>query len=364
MIDALNLVNFKGFLDVTIPVGGVTLLSGLNNSGKSSVIQALRMFCQSYEGESPLLSGHGTVAELRARRANPGSSVCIGVHRVRGDESAALDELVLKADSHTRPVNAPLTCYVGADRLGPRIVLPIERSLGGMPRIGDKGEFVLDFLDRLGNALLPETMHHEKSEGNTLHYEIKGWLNEIAPGVLFHFSLDPKRDASHAEIDSFRPTNVGFGISYTLPILAALLGMTAVAPRNGWGEDWGNHWESMKQARGVLLLLENPEAHLHPKGQTALGALIVRAAACGIQVVVESHSDHLMDGIRIAVKKGMIESRRVLFHFFERSAPDQCTFKTPQLHADGKLDFWPEGFFDQTMKNRAVLASRREPNGS
>lgn len=360
MIDSLSLVNFKGFLDTTIPMGGVTLLSGLNNSGKSSVIQALRMFCQSFEGESPLLSGHGTVDELRARRASPGSSLRIGICRAYGTH----DALVLETDGPIRPGSAPVACHIGADRHGPRIMLPIERSLGGMPRIGDKGEFVLDFLDRLGNTLLPETMHHEKSEGSTLHYEIQGWLTEIAPGVVFRFSLDPKRDASHAEIDSFRPTNVGFGISYTLPILAALLGMTAGPPRNGWDEEWGNRWESMKQERGILLLLENPEAHLHPKGQTAMGALIVRAAACGIQVVVESHSDHLMDGIRIAVKRGMIGSQSVLFHFFERSAQDQCTFKTPRLHSDGKLDFWPEGFFDQTMKNRSILASRREPGGS
>jgi predicted ATPase len=359
MIDSLRLIGFKGFEDEEITMGGVTLLSGLNNSGKSSVIQALRMFCQSSEGKSPLLPGHGTVDELRARRAKPGSSINISVSRPRGEQDKTLETLSLTMGGHEAPENAPVACYVGADRHGPRTTLPIERSLGGMPCIGDKGEFVLDFLGRLRETLLPEAMHHKNSEGSTLNFEIQGWLNEIAPGVKFSFELDEKRDSAHAVIDELRPTNVGFGISYTMPILAALLGMTAGPPQGGWGDEWGTRWENMKQNQGVLVMLENPEAHLHPKGQTAMGELIVKAAACGIQIVVETHSDHLMDGIRIAVKKELIDSAKINFHFFERNTEDQCTFTSPKLHPNGKLEFWPDGFFDQALKNRAILASRR-----
>lgn len=360
MITSLKLENFKGFVDETIIMGGVTLLSGLNNSGKSSTIQALRMFCKNHPGENPLLPGHGSVEEIRARGANADAPVCISICWTNGEQNVVEEQLILKTDGCEQPGKTPLACYVGADRFGPRMSLPIERSLGGMPCIGDNGEFVLDFLHRLENTLLPEIMHHDKSEGNTLSYEIQGWLHEIAPSASFRLTLDSQRDTSYAKIDNLRPTNVGFGISYSMPILAALLGMTAGPPHLGWDVLWGQQWEEMKLERGVLVMLENPEAHLHPKGQTIMGELIVKAAACGVQVVVETHSDHLMDGIRMAVKKGILDCDRVKFHFFERNAQDQCLIKSPKLHANGKLDFWPDGFFDQTMKNRAVLASRSE----
>lgn len=54
--------------------------------------------------------------------------------------------------------------------------------------------------------------------------------------------------------------------------------------------------------RNTLVILENPEAHLHPRGQTEMGKLIASVAHSGCQVIVETHSDHLFDGIRIYAK--------------------------------------------------------------
>ncbi len=90
-----------------------------------------------------------------------------------------------------------------------------------------------------------------------------------------------------------------------------------------------------------------------------MGRLIALSAASGIQVIVETHSEHIMDGIRIAVKEGLIESDKTVFHYFNRNSEYESTITTPKLHSDGKLDSWPEGFFDQTLKNRAKLARRR-----
>jgi len=97
---------------------------------------------------------------------------------------------------------------------------------------------------------------------------------------------------------------------------------------------------------------------LHPQGQTAMGRLIAFAASCGVQVFVESHSDHLMDGIRIAVKEGVIHSDAVAFHFLSKSVEGISQVESPSLHSSGKLDYWPKGFFDQTLRNRAVLAKK------
>ena len=102
---------------------------------------------------------------------------------------------------------------------------------------------------------------------------------------------------------------------------------------------------------GTLVFLENPEAHLHPRGQSRLGELIARAADAGIQVIMETHSDHILNGVRIAVRNGYVEPDAVALHYFERSTTKQkqttSIVVSPELDKYGKLSFRPEGFFDE-----------------
>jgi predicted ATPase len=130
----------------------------------------------------------------------------------------------------------------------------------------------------------------------------------------------------------YRATNVGFGLSYVLPVLVALLGVS----------------------RGGLVLIENPEAHLHPRGQTRLGELCARAAAAGVQVVIETHSDHVMDGSRIAIREGVLEASNAAFHYFGRTG-EEIEVVSPSVDAEGRLSEWPAGFFDQTRRDTARL---------
>ena len=123
-----------------------------------------------------------------------------------------------------------------------------------------------------------------------------------------------------------RPQNVGFGLTQLFPILVALLSAD----------------------EGDLLLIENPEVHLHPKAQQAIGYLLGVAASSGVQVILETHSDHVLNGVRVAVKRGQLSPGDTAVHFF---APDPdsgpAAPRSPLLNADGKLSEWPEGFFDQ-----------------
>ena len=106
------------------------------------------------------------------------------------------------------------------------------------------------------------------------------------------------------------------------------------------------------------MLLENPEAHLHPQGQFKLGELMVRAASCGIQVIVESHSDHILNGIRVAVRQKIIAPDKVRLYYLSRPADtDQLSSKvdSPRVDEDGRIDEWPEGFFDEWEKGLEQL---------
>lgn len=126
----------------------------------------------------------------------------------------------------------------------------------------------------------------------------------------------------------FRATNVGFGLSYVLPVLTAL-----IAARSG-----------------DLVIIENPEAHLHPRGQTKLGELAARAAAADIQLVVETHSDHFLDGIRVAAREKVIDPSATKIHYFTRHGAEAAVI-TPAIMPDGSLTEWPSGFFDEREEN-------------
>ena len=126
----------------------------------------------------------------------------------------------------------------------------------------------------------------------------------------------------------FKPVNVGFGFTYVLPIIVAVL---AARP-------------------GDLLLIENPESHLHPQGQAQLGTLLACAAADGVQPIVETHSDHLINGVRVAVKERQIKPEQVSVYYFERDpeAEEHVTqIVQPTIDINGRLSQQPRGFFDE-----------------
>ncbi|WP_338044553.1 AAA family ATPase [Nostoc edaphicum] len=113
----------------------------------------------------------------------------------------------------------------------------------------------------------------------------------------------------------------------------------------------------------TLILVENPEAHLHPRGQTKMGELLALAASCGVQVVIETHSDHVLNGIRLAVHSGKLEPEDVQLHYFQRQEKQGQIFTevvSPRIDRNGRIDRWPDGFFDEWEKNLITLLKPRD----
>jgi predicted ATPase len=124
---------------------------------------------------------------------------------------------------------------------------------------------------------------------------------------------------------------MGFGVSTALPILVAGL----VAERNG------------------LLVIENPEIHLHPAGQSAIGEFLAKVAADGVQVLVETHSDHVINGMRRAVAESELPARDAVLHYFDDAVTEIA------VDERGKLSTWPAGFFDQIDRDLGAIALRQ-----
>ena len=367
MIDRIRMVNFKCFEEQTVSLGHLTVLAGLNGAGKSSVMQALLLLRQSG------LRADGAPDALRWR----GELVDLGSFRDVLFEGADRDRIELEAVFHSaesvgvevgvddagRPdvirrtgfAGAPDSSlyrrsmfYLMADRLGPQRTLPFwdRQQEAGTP-LGRRGEDVLWFLGgNRGDVAVPKPLRYDDTLKGTLFTQAVAWLGVVSPGVDLRIDSMPKADlaaagfafsqAGDVATRVFRAVNVGFGLSYALPLIVALLSVR--------GDD--------------LVMMENPEAHLHPGGQTRVAELAARAAATGAQVVLETHSDHVLDGIRLAVRNAVIPPDKVSLHYFCRDDL-KVRVRTPVINRNGRLDSWPEGFFDQHERNLAALVVPR-----
>ena len=329
MIKELTLKGFKSFYDVTLNIAPLTVLTGLNSSGKSSVIQALLML----RNRGRALEGHGTAAELTNIYYSKRYSIQIA-YETRGSQKY-LYGFGPEAERSMKPL-AHQFIYVSADRYGPRTSIPVNSDF----LLGERGDNVLKCIEEFEGTELDHRLIHENSEGVTFGYNLRAWLGAISPGVDFKSKIEPMTDSSYTMFDGHRATNVGFGLSYTLPIIVAIF--LGSLTRD-------------KRLMNPVVLIENPEAHLHPKGQTEMARLICSAVEAGAQVIVETHSDHLFDGIRIYAKKNPGFAEKVATHWFELDKERLTHVESPQMDDNGRLDFWPAGMFDQFGMNAAEL---------
>lgn len=362
-ITKIRLENFKCFSNVELEIGKLTFLVGLNSVGKSSIIQSVLL---------PLQSTHDTDIEVNGSLINLGSYQDILNIRAPDDSVRVSIEMDGElstwgysegyiTDSHQEDVLPLLSGtshnlhsiknkfqYISAERWGPRDNVPVlHRHRDGW--LGKNGEHVIDYLFSLTNAktagdyknlLSDDPRIHHNAHSSTILASIEAWLGEISPGVSFDVNVYKEANIGWSlfgyEGDSkkYRSSNVGFGISYSLGIISAILGAKP----------------------GDILVLENPEAHIHPRGQSQLGHLLALATNAGIQLLVETHSEHIINGARVAIKKHNVSHDNILIYFFNKDVSNsspEVTKITPDKRAT--LSVWPKGFFDQTVIDMEMI---------
>lgn len=350
MIDKISITNFKCFENIDLRLHDLNVFAGLNSAGKSTAIQSLLLFKQSQE-QDPLvrnvvLNGHYVSLGVGKDILNEYTSeeqlkICFedfsGVTSVLIDYEEDRDILsaTLENNKIINSLNTKFE-YIGAGRLSPQTIY--EKSsvyVDTKTQLGINGEYTAHYISLHENDQVGIT-------GRPLLASIQYWLGIISPGIRLNIHSIDNTDFDQigyrysdlrtaVTSNEYRPTNVGFGISYVLPVVTAII----------------------KAQPGSILILENPEAHLHPQGQRKIGELIARCAAGGVQVLLETHSDHVLNGIRIAVKKKIIEAEQTRLFFFERTLRDNKIEHfaiNPNILSNGKLDFWPDGFFDEWDK--------------
>lgn len=352
---SLHLSNFKCFKHLKLDLKNLTLLTGVNAAGKSSIIQAILLLKQSINRQGFVLNGPlvslGVARDVLHEYADE-DKIKIGLE---GDDGALFSWQVSADDqdwdvlktikivdpegaSLGWPLFAPGVLYLAAERIGPRSLYQVSayeaRTTGDMR---SDGSLAVNWYHAMHGQEVEAALHHPHAASTRIQEQAAQWMGEIAPGIRFSVSMLENQQFAELSFEftgegvktkRHKPSHVGFGLSYTLPVVLACL---AAKP-------------------GRLLLIENPEAHLHPRGQFIMGDLLARAAAAGAQVIVETHSDHVLNGVRLAVKEARLSAEATAIHFFSQAfeggeAVHRC--QSPQLDKSGRLSEWPEGFFDQ-----------------
>ena len=375
MIEQLELSNFKCFELLKLPLGPLTVLSGANASGKSSVLQALLLLNQTMRADewSARLRLNGDVVQLGTVTdvvdqvtGRDRFSVAISGHDARcawvfsgdrRDMSLAVDSvdvvghtvrnperlrhlLPIDVDNGSRAIVDQISglTYISAERMGPAEVYPLQDH---SPRlgVGPEGRNAVSTLlqgraEPIAKELLIEGV------GPALLRQVEARLGEFFPGCALQVQQVSNANAvtlgvkTSQETDYLRPIHCGFGITQVLPIVVAILSARI----------------------GSVLLIENPEVHLHPAGQALMGQFLAEVANAGLQVFIETHSDHVLNGIRRSVKAKRVPAEKITVHFFRNRTASAAQVLSPTLDSSGNIDFWPDGFFDQFEKDMYYFA--------
>lgn len=379
--------NFKCFREQRLPFGSLNVLCGANGVGKSTVIQALMLFQASLIREasgqvSVPLNGPpglslGTVHDILHRDSKGFVSdseieIELDTGRLRhamtfrpatlnGDENY----LRLETNSRSPPAigEAPRFVFLSAERLGPR---RNQDRLSDLPddelELGEHGEFVAEVLLRrerlkLRGALLHPSQATSSSQriNPYLGKNVELWLKSIFDIGGMRPVGDIESGYARVEYRGRQPTsdwvlttNFGFGVTYTLPIIVGGLSLPL----------------------GGTLIIDTPEAHLHPAAQSQLATFLCHVASAGATVWIETHSEHIVDGIRLAIARNstsLQSSDCQLFQFEQGNAESQPSVLPISMSPDGALNKWPRGFFDQqsiTLRQIANTKSARAPDSS
>jgi len=410
MITEISLQNFKIFKDkTTFPLNKLNLLTGVNGGGKSTLLQSLLLMRQSIEHDERttniIFNGScvelGTFMDVKNLETSRKEAIVFGfkqdntqgvgngedyyyLREIRKDESVGQvyrieiggyenikisslgrayfyenEELELtynyggnrspfllfprglifsdgrleKGFPHELDLNSHdfhKIHYIAADRIGPKSYYE-KTTLGKFPNVGPRGEHTANILYRLEDELVNDKLYLGK-DAKTLMQQTEEWLKKILGGAKLELK---GKEREHTVLNllfntrdsegRYRPSNVGFGYTYILPIVVS--GLIAKS--------------------GEILIVENPEAHLHPKAQSELTKFLALVASCGVQVFIESHSEHVLNAIRVVTlqKEIDIKNDEVSVLYFQNDKKEP--FVHLKIDEKGKINNWVDGFFDQ-----------------
>lgn len=360
MIKELKISNFKCFQEVSLfEFSKINLLTGINGRGKSTLLQTLLLISQSIKKDETLqklffndfLIDLGNYDDVKNSEIPRGENILFGfkfdsleISSIEFNFSEDLDDplkaqrIKMEIDDSENLVKEKLNVFksfiekihfVSANRLGP--VKYVDKfSLPNFINVGSRGEHTINILANSINLDSVNDVLYRGNDSDSLIQQTIEWLSYILEGATIEIKGKEKESSvlymllnNKTNSFSYKPNNVGFGYSYVLPLIVT--GLLA--------------------KEGEIIIIENPEAHLHPRAQSRVSEFFVKVASCGIQVFIESHSEHILNGLRVGALKPdiAVNNDELIIHYFNEN------FQSEKLTINdkGKIINWPSGFFDQ-----------------
>jgi predicted ATPase len=263
-----------------------------------------------------------------------------------------IDPLIKELEQAARQMDsfASSVVYLGPLRDDPRVAYPLGHTISSLP-VGRKGEFTAAFLEKQRLSSVRYADPEGRLRTDTLMVAASKWCRYL--GIAENVSVSAKGKLGHElslELDGHHrdPTAIGVGASQLLPVVVLVLGAK----------------------RGQLVLLEQPELHLHPKVQSRLADFFAFARE-DVQILVETHSEYLITRLRVRVAQGRLDPSQVAALFVSKRAsetrgtaqestsdPGELYSEFQLLHLDdfGNFDSWPRDFFDSLDHDSVELA--------
>lgn len=326
MINNLHIERFMDIVDETLAVKPLTVITGVNSAGKSAVIQSILAVLKKMDAVGGLL--------LKPFDYSFKGSVCkYGVfedyHIILGTDSGNIELLVnaeeTKLDMKDLSIGLEKNVYyLSANRNG---YDKMEQMADDYP-VGVQGEYLFGTLFKEKDAPVSLKLF-EDEEQRTLGSVVDYWLRAIL-GMEFKVHTEEKNsniivsyDAD--EVKGLMPNQLGTAVSYLAKVLIM----------------------SLRAKPGDVLMIENPEVHLHPKAQAKLGEFLTIIANAGVQLIVETHSEHVVNKIQYQIFSKKFDAEKLAIYY--KSNPKE-QFEQVVIGDNGRysVDF-PEGFFDASL---------------
>ncbi len=373
MIQSVEIKNFKSIKSKYFPLRNLNVVLGMNGQGKSSFIQSLLLLRQSERLSSGILKlnggdsglvNMGTTKDARYQYSKENENLSFAL-QFKGTEPYLMEfDYEIDADVFRQKNTSSSYIaqnqkealftnkfqYLNAQRIEPKATnMGSHTSVVEANDIGKYGQYTAHYIELRSNEdVVFENVLHKDSKtydeltktetiNKTLINQINLWLGEISPGVNVRTTKVTSdlilleyifKQPNFGNTNRFKPENVGFGISYGLHVVTALL----------------------KAKQGDLVIIENPESHIHPRGQAELGKLISLVAQNDVQIIIETHSDHIINGIRVGVKENPEMKDRTILFYFEKVITDNEQYSeitNIEIDSKGELSEYPKNLLEE-----------------
>ena len=347
MISNLSIYNFKSVKTLHLECDNINLLIGTNSSGKSTILQGILLLAQNQAVEAGLngnLTSSGNFADSRCKYINEEvikiwmkfsdkteASIAIGVFNEGATQRLTIDRNFDGDSLHEYLGVSNLQLqYLSCNRVGPRSIY--EKNTRPTEEMGTDGKYSFSYLATHRDMLLPDDMCVDKSS-MTLGSQVDYWLEYIA-GVTVKseevLGTDKvKVSYRQKKLQELRPLNVGSGISY----VASMIIMCLATPEHG------------------IVIIENPEVHLHPLAQSRLCEFFYFVGVNNRQLFIESHSDHIFNGFRAGITTHEMDKKLIKINFVSQEGDGLTKTECVEIGARGYIVNQREDMFDQFDKD-------------